>query len=110
MRTPVLLALAALAPLAAPARSTAQSAPRAQTTNGAVQGITLADGVRAFRGIPFAAPPVRGLRWKPPQPAANWQGVRMADRFADQCMQARIYGDMMFRNAGVSEDCLYLNV
>jgi para-nitrobenzyl esterase len=112
MRTSVLLALAMLAPLAAPAQSGggASSAPRAQTKQGAVQGLTLASGVRAFRGIPFAAPPVRDLRWKPPQPAASWSGVRLADRFAAQCMQARVYGDMMFRNAGVSEDCLYLNV
>ena len=54
--------------------------------------------------------PVGELRWRPPQPAASWQGVRPADRFADQCMQARVFGDMMFRNAGISEDCLYLNV
>src|SRR5687767_2069368 len=103
-RTRLLLALLVLGPVSA----RAQSAPRAQTKDGAVQGLTLASGVRAFRGIPFAAPPVRDLRWKPPQPAARWQGVRAADRFAAQCMQARIYGDMMFRNAGVSEDCLYL--
>jgi para-nitrobenzyl esterase len=85
-------------------------APRATTTRGVVRGIALPSGVRAFRGIPFAAPPVRDLRWKPPQPVARWQGVRAADRFANQCMQARVFGDMMFRNAGVSEDCLYLNV
>jgi para-nitrobenzyl esterase len=107
MRIHVLLALAALSPLTALAQP---AAPRAQTTNGAVQGITLPDGIRAFRGIPFAAPPVRELRWKPPQPAAKWTGVRPADRFASQCMQARVFGDMMFRNAGISEDCLYLNV
>ena len=86
------------------------AAPQARTTDGVVQGTALPSGVRAFRGIPFAAPPVRELRWKPPQPSARWQGVRRADRFADQCMQARVYGDMAFRNAGVSEDCLYLNV
>lgn len=112
MRIPLLLALVALAPVAAPAQTpdAAPSAPRAQTANGAVQGLTLASGVRAFRGIPFAAPPVRDLRWKPPQPAERWQGVLLADRFASQCMQARVFGDMMFRNAGISEDCLYLNV
>ncbi|AHG89821.1 Carboxylesterase type B [Gemmatirosa kalamazoonensis] len=85
-------------------------APRAQTKNGVVQGLALPSGVRSFRGIPYAAPPVRELRWRPPQPATSWQGVRLADRFANQCMQARPFGDMMFRNAGVSEDCLYLNV
>ncbi|MEO6528377.1 MAG: carboxylesterase family protein, partial [Gemmatimonadaceae bacterium] len=111
MQTRVLIALAALSPLAtALAQATSASAPRAQTVNGAVAGITLPSGVRAFRGIPFAAPPMRENRWRPPQPASNWQGVRSADRFANQCMQARVFGDMMFRNAGISEDCLYLNV
>src|SRR5689334_4089025 len=84
--------------------------PVVRTADGAVRGLVLASGVRTFRGIPFAAPPVRELRWRPPQPSARWQGVRPADRFADQCMQARVFGDMMFRNSGVSEDCLYLNV
>jgi para-nitrobenzyl esterase len=92
------------------AATQSDGAPRAQTTNGVVQGLTLPSGVRSFRGIPYAAPPVRELRWRPPQPVASWQGVRLADRFADQCMQARVYGDMMFRNSGMSEDCLYLNV
>jgi para-nitrobenzyl esterase len=81
-----------------------------ETANGHVEGITEASGVRAFKGIPFAAPPVRDLRWQPPQPAENWTGVRPADRFGPQCMQARIFGDMMFRSEGMSEDCLYLNV
>jgi len=108
-----LLALTVLAPqsvtLAQPAAAP-RGAPRAQTKNGAVQGLTLASGVRTFRGIPYAAPPVRKLRWKPPQPVRAWSGVRLADRFQHQCMQARVFGDMMFRNAGMSEDCLYLNV
>ncbi|MEO8334769.1 MAG: carboxylesterase family protein [bacterium] len=108
MRIPLLLVLAAMSPAATLAQSGA--APRAKTVNGTVQGLALSSGIQAYRGIPFAAPPVRDLRWKPPQPAANWTGVRPADRFADQCMQARVFGDMMFRNAGISEDCLYLNV
>jgi para-nitrobenzyl esterase len=108
MRRSVLLTLAALIPTVTLAQTGA--APRVPTASGTVQGLTLSSGIRAFRGIPYAAPPVRDLRWKPPQPVAKWQGVRPADRFADQCMQARVFGDMMFRNAGVSEDCLYLNV
>ncbi|HEY7791541.1 MAG TPA: carboxylesterase family protein [Vicinamibacterales bacterium] len=83
---------------------------RVATASGVVQGITLASGIHTFRGIPYAAPPVRDLRWKPPQPVAPWPGVRPADRFAPQCMQNRLFGDMVFRNSGVSEDCLYLNV
>jgi para-nitrobenzyl esterase len=103
--------LATLATLISSAPAVAQgAAPRVKTANGVVQGITAASGVREFRGIPFAAPPVRENRWRPPQPAKSWTGVRLADRFADQCMQARVFGDMMFRNSGVSEDCLYLNV
>lgn len=89
---------------------TSNAAPIVRTADGTVQGITLPSGIRTFRGIPFAAPPVRALRWRPPQAAPRWQGVRLADRFANQCMQARVFADMMFRNAGVSEDCLYLNV
>ena len=108
-----LLVLLALAPLAAAfvrSRSVPAAAPRVRTRYGVVQGLTLPSGVRSFRGLPFAAPPVRELRWKPPQPLQPWRGVRRADRFADQCLQARVFGDMMFRNAGMSEDCLYLNV
>ncbi|MDF1505190.1 carboxylesterase family protein, partial [Roseisolibacter sp. H3M3-2] len=66
--------------------------------------------LRALRGVPFAAPPVGGLPRRAPRPAARWAGVRAADRFAHQCMQGRIYDDMVFRSAGTSEDCLYLNV
>jgi len=110
MRKYFFIALAVSLPLAASTAQGTAAAPRAQTVNGAVQGVTLASGVRAFRGVPFAAAPERENRWRPPQPVRNWQGVRMADRFADQCMQARVFGDMMFRNAGISEDCLYLNV
>ncbi|MGC4056436.1 MAG: carboxylesterase family protein [Paludibaculum sp.] len=78
--------------------------------NGVVEGITAKSGVRMFRGIPFAAPPVGELRWKAPQPTKNWKGVRAAAEFAPSCMQRPIYGDMEFRGKGTSEDCLYLNV
>ena len=110
MKTRFTIALLAVAPLATTLAQAPASAPRAQTVNGTVAGLTLPSGVKAFRGVPFAAPPVRENRWRPPQPVRNWTGVRMADRFADQCMQARVFGDMMFRNSGNSEDCLYLNV
>lgn len=105
-----LVLLAAISVPSVATQAQTPSAPIVRTADGAVQGITLPSGVRAFRGVPFAAPPVRALRWRPPQPAAHWQGVRLADRFSNQCMQARVFSDMMFRNAGVSEDCLYLNV
>ena len=86
------------------------AAERVKTVNGTIEGVLEPSGVRAFRGIPFAAPPVGELRWKPPQPVRNWTGVRPADKFAARCMQRPIFGDMSFRSNGMSEDCLYLNV
>jgi para-nitrobenzyl esterase len=81
------------------------------TEAGVVAGTLSADGkVMIFKGVPFAAPPVGELRWKEPQPVARWKGVRKATEFGARCMQARIYEDMVFRDAGPSEDCLYLNV
>lgn len=79
--------------------------------SGTVEGVTLgATGVRAFKGIPYAAPPVGDLRWREPRPVARWEGVRRATEFGPRPMQAPIYSDMVFRDAGPSEDCLYLNV
>lgn len=86
------------------------SAPTVHVANGTLEGITETSGVRSFKGIPFAAPPVGNLRWREPQPAANWEGVRKADHFAARGMQLPLYSDMQFRSAGMSEDCLYLNV
>lgn len=87
------------------------AAPRATTANGVVEGTTgEATGVRAFRGIPFAAPPVGDLRWKPPAAVKSWTGVRPAAQFGPRCMQHPVFGDMNFRSNGMSEDCLYLNV
>ncbi|QMW04125.1 carboxylesterase/lipase family protein [Spirosoma foliorum] len=107
MKTLLMLSLLA-APLADMA--IAQSAPQAKTVNGVVEGVTEASGIRAFKGIPFAQPPVGDLRWKEPQPTKNWQGVRKADHFGPRAMQGAIFGDMGFRSDGMSEDCLYLNV
>jgi len=66
-------------------------------------------GLRVFRGIPFAAPPVNALRWREPQPAASWTGVRKAEQFGPACAQGQAGPDGKL-GAGVSEDCLYLNV
>lgn len=82
---------------------------RVQTANGTVEG-TSVDGVHAFLGIPFAQPPVGDLRWRPPQPAGSWDGVRQATKFGPRAMQNPVFGDMVFRSDGTSEDCLYLNV
>ncbi|HTS24485.1 MAG TPA: carboxylesterase family protein [Bryobacteraceae bacterium] len=70
-------------------------------------------GVREYLGIPFAAPPVGDLRWRPPQPVVAWQGVRAADRFSPACMQRAQDPNNGSWNRGLirtSEDCLYLNV
>ncbi len=67
-------------------------------------------GVRAFLGIPYAAPPVGDRRWKPPAPPASWEGVRMATEFGPRPMQPVVWRDMVFRDPGCSEDCLTLNV
>ena len=69
--------------------------------------------VRVYRGIPFAAPPVGDLRWKPPQPAAAWQGVRQATEAGHACLQVPYPASASLFQAKlppVSEDCLYLNI
>jgi para-nitrobenzyl esterase len=86
------------------------SANRVKTANGTVEGVTEKSGIRAFKGIPFAQPPVGELRWKEPQPPKNWAGLRKADKFGPRAMQRAVFGDMNFRSNGMSEDCLYLNV
>lgn len=85
----------------------AHAAP-VKVAQGQVEG-TEESGMRVFRGIPFAAPPVGALRWREPQPAAAWTGVRKADQFGPACAQGRIEADGRL-GAGISEDCLYLNV
>ena len=82
-----------------------------RTTSGMVEGTTSPDGkIQIYKGIPYAAPPEGALRWKEPQPPQPWEGIRKATDFGPRCMQGRIYDDMVFRDAGPSEDCLYLNV
>lgn len=80
-----------------------------QTRNGVVEGFEKT-GIKVFRGVPFAQPPVGDLRWREPQPVKNWQGVKKTHNFGPRAMQLPIYSDMRFRSAGVSEDCLYLNI
>jgi para-nitrobenzyl esterase len=89
----------------------ASAADRIKIANGIIEGTAdPSSGVRAFKGIPFAAPPVGDLRWRPPQPAHDWDGVREANQFGPRCMQRGVFSDMQFRSNGMSEDCLYLNV
>jgi para-nitrobenzyl esterase len=69
-----------------------------------------AGGVRAYKGIPYAAPPLGPLRWRPPEPVAAWTGVRPSSAFGPNSLQGVVWGDIDPYAAGVSEDCLYLNV
>ena len=73
-------------------------------TGGQVSGKKLSNGITAYLGIPFAAPPTNELRWKPPQPVVSWNGVKRAEMAPPACMQADPKGET------ISEDCLYLNV
>ena len=96
-----------------PGSSTPPSAPPTlRTSTGVVRGVTEGD-VSSFKGIPFAAPPTGDLRWRPPQPAAPWTGVREATEFGADCMQGR-FGPPPAPGAPAtkapSEDCLFLNI
>ena len=76
--------------------------------SGVLQGVR-ADGVSAYRGVPYAAPPLGPLRWREPQPVTPWHGVRKTNAFAAACVQRGVSmpGETP---PPVSEDCLYLNI
>jgi para-nitrobenzyl esterase len=102
------LLLFSLAGLAAIGVGSAQQAPPVvRVDSGQLQGV-VDDGVVSYKGIPFAAPPVGELRWRPPQPVAPWTGVRQAAEFGSDCMQGRFGAPPA--QGGPSEDCLCLNV
>lgn len=102
----ITFAIVVLSLLTAPAL--AQPAEIA-TENGAVGG-AVTGGVGSWKGIPFAAPPVGDLRWRAPQPAAAWEGVRDGTAFGPSCMQTPLPGDSFAPTTPLSEDCLSLNV
>ncbi len=82
-----------------------------KTEQGKAQGKAINEGkVRAFLGLPYAAPPVGALRWKAPEPPARWKGTRDGTKYGARCAQRNVFADMVFQDAGPSEDCLYLNV
>jgi para-nitrobenzyl esterase len=91
------------------AGSTPAAAQVVNVTGGQVRGKALDDGTQVFRGMPFAAPPVEGLRWKPPQPVLAWKGVRDGTAQAASCVQIDQgwnYSDFVIGK----EDCLTLDV
>src|SRR5580704_14161944 len=97
----VLLAAAAIDG-AVSAQSTPAKAPVVRIDSGQVRGVE-ADGVISFKGIPYAAPPVGKLRWREPQPAQHWAGVRDATKFGPECPQTT-------EEVQKSEACLTINV
>jgi para-nitrobenzyl esterase len=89
----------------------AGSPPIVSTTSGKLQGAA-AGKVNAFKGIPYAAPPVGALRWTPPLPAPKWKGMRAATEFGAACIQPKGKPDSIYfwSLPATSEDCLFLNV
>ena len=86
-----------------------------QLDSGLISGGPISStGIRVFRGIPFAAPPVGDLRWRPPRPVTSWDGVRAADEFGNVCVQppgmGRLNIAVLENSPPLDEDCLYLNV
>jgi para-nitrobenzyl esterase len=80
-----------------------------RTESGLVSGVA-AGGVVSYKGIPYAAPPVGDLRWRAPQPAPKWEGVRAAEAYGHDCMQEPFPSDAAPLGTPPAEDCLYLNV
>jgi para-nitrobenzyl esterase len=83
--------------------------PTIHISSGDVRGVTVKD-VTSFKGIPYAAPPVGELRWRPPQPVKAWQGVRDANKFCEDCAQGGFQRTASGIAGNSSEDCLFLNV
>src|SRR5689334_4412174 len=102
--------MAALVLVAAPASRAADSV-RARVQGGTLVG-TVTDGVKAFKGIPYAAPPIGKLHWELPQPVVPWSGERAADDFGFSCKQPVPLRNVLqgSRGAQLSDDCLTLNV
>ena len=80
----------------------------AETAYGQLRGTEIADGIIAWRGVPYARPPAGELRLRPPQPPEPWSGVRDAATYGDRSLQPEPVPDPSL--PPVSEDCLYLNV
>lgn len=100
-----------LFPVLLSAAAALNAADRVTLPFGVVEGSgPQASGVREFKGVPYAEPPVGERRWAPPAPLKKRDGVIDATKFGARCMQLPLFGDMNFRANGMSEDCLYLNI
>jgi len=85
--------------------------PMVKLAQGEAAGKWILDGTqKAFLGLPYAAPPIGALRWRPPQPPSTWKGVRDATSFAGRCEQWQVWNDYIFLDSGPTENCLFLNV
>ena len=82
--------------------------PNVNTVEGPVSGFTK-NGINIFLGIPYAAPPIGELRWKPPQPVKPWRAALDATHYASNCPQITSLGAFTAPTS-INEDCLYLNV
>jgi para-nitrobenzyl esterase len=98
--------LASLTGWSAARSACAASGPTAYTVDGPLQGTTVR-GTDEFLGVPYAAPPVGMLRWKPPAAVRPWAGTRDATRFGSECVQPSATSATTLTG---SENCLYLNV
>jgi para-nitrobenzyl esterase len=108
---PVVLAVA----ISAVAAAAQADSLTVKTADGKVHGKMLNPEVRAFQGIPYAAPPVGDLRWKAPAPVKSWKGDFDATKYGHHCAQNHVFDDMVFQDSATpddkgSEDCLSLNV
>ncbi|MCL2897315.1 carboxylesterase/lipase family protein [Brenneria tiliae] len=103
------LLAAGLLLLSAASQAVSADGPRVALDGGGIAGTTR-QGVDAFKGVPFAAPPLGELRWQPPQPAPRWTGIRPAAAYGKDCMQEPFPGDAAPLGVGFSEDCLTVNV
>ncbi|MEO1448445.1 MAG: carboxylesterase family protein [Bacteroidota bacterium] len=100
-----------------PTKSNQQPSTLITLESGLIEGSTdSTQAIRTFKGIPYAAPPIGDLRWKPPQPVASWEGVRSCTNFAASAIQNEPQPflcwseEYLIPKAPISEDCLYLNV
>jgi para-nitrobenzyl esterase len=69
-----------------------------------------AGGVRTYKGLPYAAPPIGRLRWRPPEPVAAWTGIRPTHEFGSHSVQGVVWDDIDLGGAATAEDCLHLNI
>jgi para-nitrobenzyl esterase len=105
-RHAIMTAAAIASLMIAAAAAPEKDGPKVQTSEGPIQGFTT-HGVAAFLGIPYAAPPIGDLRWRPPQPAAKWDKTLLTVSFGNTCVQNQVG---QFAHPSITGDCLYLNV